>query len=60
MYAISPGITGWAQINGRDTILLEEKVSLDNQYLQCRSLQFDMKVLWLTFLTVIKRESISH
>jgi len=60
VHAIPPGITGWAQINGRDTISLEEKVSLDNQYLQYRSLRFDLKVLWLTFLTVLKRESISH
>jgi len=60
VHAIPPGITGWAQINGRDTISLEEKISLDNQYLDSRSYSFDLKILWLTIVTVLKRESVTH
>ena len=45
-----PGLTGWAQINGRDEISLEEKVRLDKEYLEKQSFWFDIKILWLTFL----------
>jgi O-antigen biosynthesis protein WbqP len=55
-----PGVTGWAQINGRDNLSIEDKVALDDEYLQCQSFWFDMKILWITILKVIKRDNISH
>jgi len=55
-----PGITGWAQINGRDELSISDKVALDEEYLNCQSFWFDMKILWITFLKVIKRDGVSH
>jgi O-antigen biosynthesis protein WbqP len=55
-----PGITGWAQVNGRDDLLISDKVALDEEYLDNQSLFFDIKILWLTFLRVIKRDGVSH
>jgi len=55
-----PGITGWAQVNGRDELSIPDKVTLDVEYLECRSFWFDMKILWMTFLKVIKRDGVSH
>lgn len=55
-----PGLTGWAQINGRDMLSIEDKVSLDVEYLKRRSITFDMRILWLTFLKVIMRDDVSH
>ena len=55
-----PGLTGWAQINGRDEISLEEKVRLDKEYLEKQSFWFDIKILWLTFFKVIKNEGIKE
>ena len=55
-----PGITGWAQINGRDELSIPDKVELDEEYLSCQSFWFDMKILWMTFLRVIKRDGVSH
>jgi O-antigen biosynthesis protein WbqP len=55
-----PGITGWAQVNGRDYLSINEKVELDVEYLQRKSFWFDLKILWITFLKVIKRDSVSH
>jgi O-antigen biosynthesis protein WbqP len=55
-----PGITGWAQVNGRDELSIPEKVALDVEYLNCQSFWFDMKILWMTFLKVIKRDGVSH
>jgi O-antigen biosynthesis protein WbqP len=57
---ISPGLTGWAQINGRDELPIPEKVKMDAEYLQRQSFLFDLKILWLTFLKVIKKDGISH
>ena len=57
---ILPGITGWAQINGRDTLSIPDKVALDGEYVQRQSFWFDMKILWMTFLKVIKRTGVSH
>ena len=57
---LRPGLTGWAQINGRDELSIHDKVKLDAQYLQLRSFQFDLKILWLTFVRVVKKEGISH
>ena len=56
---VRPGITGWAQVNGRNAISWEEKFKLDIEYVQRVSFLLDMKILWLTFLNVIKRRGIS-
>jgi O-antigen biosynthesis protein WbqP len=55
-----PGVTGWAQVNGRDKITIQDKVSLDEEYIYYQSFWFDMKILWLTFIKVIKRDGVSH
>ena len=55
-----PGLTGWAQVNGRDELPIPEKVQLDVEYLQRRSLLFDIRILWLTFVKVLKRDGVSH
>jgi O-antigen biosynthesis protein WbqP len=55
-----PGITGWAQVNGRDELSIADKVALDVEYLHRQSFWFDMKILWMTFLKVIKRDGVSH
>jgi O-antigen biosynthesis protein WbqP len=60
IHALAPGLTGWAQINGRDEIPIEQKVAFDAEYLAKRSLLFDIKILWLTVLKVIHRDGVSH
>jgi len=55
-----PGITGWAQVNGRDELSIPDKVVLDVEYLNRQSFWFDMKILWMTFLKVVKRDGVSH
>ena len=55
-----PGITGWAQVNGRDDLSIPDKVALDVEYLNRQSFWFDIKILWMTFLKVIKRDGVSH
>lgn len=55
-----PGITGWAQVNGRDELSIPDKVALDAEYLNRQSFWFDMKILWMTFLKVMKRDGVSH
>ena len=55
-----PGITGWAQINGRDDLPIPVKVEFDVHYLENRSLMFDMKILFLTLLKVLRREGVTH
>lgn len=55
-----PGLTGWAQVNGRDELPIPEKVKLDVEYLQRQSLGFDIWILWLTFVKVLHREGVSH
>ena len=57
---ILPGLTGWAQINGRDELPIAEKVKMDAEYLERRSFFFDLKILWLTFLKVVRKDGISH
>ncbi len=56
---VKPGITGWAQVNGRNAISWEQKFELDVWYVDHQSFLLDMKILWLTFLKVIKRSDIS-
>ena len=60
VHCLTPGITGWAQINGRDELALSEKVGFDQEYLQKQNLAFDIQILWLTGLKVFKREGVSH
>jgi O-antigen biosynthesis protein WbqP len=55
-----PGLTGWAQVNGRDELPITEKVAWDVEYTEGQSFWFDMKILWLTCLKVIKRDGVSH
>jgi len=58
--SLTPGLTGWAQINGRDELPIPDKVALDKEYMQKQSFNFDLKILWLTFLKVLRRDGISH
>ena len=60
IYRLRPGITGWAQINGRDDIALHKKIELDYHYLQQRSVRFDLKILILTVTAVLKSKGIKH
>lgn len=55
-----PGLTGWAQVNGRDELSIKVKVQYDLEYLQMQSFWFDMKILGLTFLKVVRRDGVSH
>jgi O-antigen biosynthesis protein WbqP len=58
--ALLPGLTGWAQINGRDELSIPDKVKLDVEYLQRQSWLFDLKILFLTFVKVARREGVTH
>ena len=60
VHRLMPGITGWAQINGRDDIPIPKKVEFDEYYLKNRSFYFDLKILVLTFLKVTRAENVSH
>ncbi len=60
VHELMPGLTGWAQINGRDELAIPDKVKLDIEYLQRRSLAFDLWILWLTLLKVLRRDRVSH
>jgi O-antigen biosynthesis protein WbqP len=60
VHRLIPGITGWAQINGRDDLPIPVKVEFDVHYLENRSLMFDMKILFLTLLKVLRREGVTH
>lgn len=60
VHELVPGLTGWAQVNGRDELPIPQKVQLDADYLQRRSLFFDMKILWMTALKVLARDGVSH
>jgi len=55
-----PGMTGWAQVNGRDELTIPKKVALDVEYLERQSFWFDMYILWLTILKVLRRDGITH
>jgi O-antigen biosynthesis protein WbqP len=60
VHVLVPGLTGWAQVNGRDELSIPEKVTWDAQYLQRQSLWFDIQILWLTFLKVVRKDGVSH
>ena len=60
VHELLPGLTGWAQINGRDELPIPDKVKLDIEYLQKHSFVFDLEILWMTFLKVLRRDGVSH
>ena len=60
VHQLVPGLTGWAQVNGRDELPIPKKVELDYEYLQRRSFLFDLKILWMTALKVLVRDGVSH
>ena len=60
VHELVPGLTGWAQVNGRDELPVPQKVQLDVEYLERRSLLFDMKILWMTALKVLASDGVSH
>lgn len=60
VHNLVPGLTGWAQVNGRDELPIPQKVALDVEYLQRRSLALDIRILWLTFVKVLRRDGVSH
>jgi O-antigen biosynthesis protein WbqP len=60
VHHLIPGLTGWAQVNGRDELPIPQKVKLDEEYLQRKSFGFDLYVIWLTFIKVIQGEGVSH
>ena len=60
VHALTPGLTGWAQINGRDELPIPQKVAFDVEYLRRKSLLFDLKIILLTALKVIRRDNVTH
>ena len=60
VHALVPGLTGWAQVNGRDELPIPQKVALDAEYLKRQGFWFDIKILWMTFLKVIQSGGVSH
>lgn len=60
VHVLTPGLTGWAQVNGRDELPLAEKVRYDTEYLQRQSLAFDLRILILTVWKVIRRDGVTH
>ena len=55
-----PGLTGWAQVNGRDELPIPKKVAMDVEYMERQTFWFDMWILWLTVLKVLRRDGVSH
>jgi O-antigen biosynthesis protein WbqP len=60
VHTLVPGLTGWAQVNGRDELPIPEKVKLDVEYMQQQSFYVDMKIIFLTFVKVLRSEGIQH
>ncbi len=60
VHTLVPGLTGWAQVNGRDELPIPEKVKLDVAYLQRQSFWLDIYILWLTLIKVVRRDGVSH
>jgi O-antigen biosynthesis protein WbqP len=60
VHTLVPGLTGWAQVNGRDEIPIPQKVELDVEYLKKQSLVFDVKILWMTALKVVTKDGVTH
>ncbi len=60
VHRLVPGLTGWAQVNGRDELPIPVKVEMDAEYLRRRSLAFDLKILWMTALNVMRSDGVAH
>ena len=60
VHKLAVGVTGWAQVNGRDELPIPQKVDLDVAYLQKQSFFFDLYILWLTLIKVVRRDGVSH
>ena len=60
VHELIPGLTGWAQVNGRDDLPIPVKVQYDSEYLQKRTILFDLRILCLTFLRVIRGDGVTH
>lgn len=60
VHHLVPGLTGWAQVNGRDELPIPQKVKFDLEYMERKSFGFDLYVLWLTFLKVMRGDGVSH
>jgi O-antigen biosynthesis protein WbqP len=60
VHKVAPGVTGWAQIQGRDELPIPKKVQMDKFYVENRSIYFDLKILWQTFFVVLKSKGVSH
>lgn len=60
VHALVPGLTGWAQVNGRDDLPISQKVSLDAVYLQRQSVWFDLRIVWMTLVKVVRRDGVTH
>jgi len=60
IHKLKPGITGWAQVNGRDENSITKKVELDAYYLKHQSISFDFHIVFLTILKVLKQDNVSH
>ncbi len=60
VHTLLPGLTGWAQVNGRDELPIPQKVALDAEYLARQGFWLDIKIIWLTFLKVVLREGVTH
>lgn len=60
VHALTPGLTGWAQVNGRDDLAISAKVALDEEYLRRQSLSFDLRIIWLTVVKVLACDGVAH
>jgi O-antigen biosynthesis protein WbqP len=60
VHKLIPGLTGWAQVNGRDELATSQKVEMDYEYLMRQSFRFDLWILWLTLIKILRRDGISH
>lgn len=60
LHYLTPGLTGWAQVNGRDDLSISNKVYFDEEYLKNKSLKFDIKILYLTFIKIIQMDGVQH
>jgi O-antigen biosynthesis protein WbqP len=60
VHRLVPGLTGWAQVNGRDTLPILDKVALDIEYLQSKSVWLDLRIIWLTLIKVFRSDGVSH
>jgi O-antigen biosynthesis protein WbqP len=60
VHTLTPGLTGWAQVNGRDELPIVRKVELDIEYLRRQSLCFDVRILWMTLAKVLRRDGVAH